>query len=210
MRRSAIVLTCLALLGAVNQAKAQATYSLSVSRHVSIPFSEQQVDDILAAASKMLQKVNHPDDLACNVTFKRIGPIQTFTSPNREAVIRNESDRDAVHRENFDSSVINVKIVKEIDYCRPPFKSFFGCSWPHRFHSIIVVADQQFPQLVWPHEFGHQTGLWHRKPLKEALMSPCTLQTDNVQVTKRECECFNKGPGGCSNIPEPDPPVGCR
>ena len=48
--RRAIALTCLVVLAGVNQARAQAIYSLSVSRHVSIPFSEQRVDDILAAA----------------------------------------------------------------------------------------------------------------------------------------------------------------
>jgi hypothetical protein len=207
--RRAIAVTCLVFLVGVSQAKAQATYSFSVSRHVSIPFSEQRVDDILAAASKMLKKLDDPDDLACDVTFKRIGPIQTFTSPNAEGVIHNRRERDAVHSENFDSSVINIKIVKKIEYCRPPFTGFLGCSWPHRFHSIIVVADQQVPQLVWPHEFGHQTGLWHRRPLDNALMSPCTLQTDNVQVTQRECKCFQKGPGGCKK-PEPHPPVGCK
>jgi hypothetical protein len=113
--RRAIAVTCLVFLVGVSQAKAQATYSFSVSRHVSIPFSEQRVDDILAAASKMLKKLDDPDDLACDVTFKRIGPIQTFTSPNAEGVIHNRRERDAVHSENFDSSVINIKIVKKIE-----------------------------------------------------------------------------------------------
>ena len=108
--RTAIALTCLALLVGVNQATAQATHSLSVSRHVSVTFSESQVDNILAAASKMLQKTGSPG--ACDVTLKRIGPIQTFTAHNPEAIIRNTTDRDAVQRVNFDSSVINVKIVK--------------------------------------------------------------------------------------------------
>jgi hypothetical protein len=201
--RTAIALTCLALLVGFNKAMAQATHSLSVSRHVSVPFSESQVDDILAAASKMLQKAGSPG--ACDVTLKRIGPIQTFTSPNPEGIIHNRTDRDAVHSENFDSSVINVKIVNKIESCLPPIRGFLGCGWPKKFRSIIVVADQQFPQLVWPHEFGHQTGLFHR-PVDKALMSPCTLQADNVQLTKRECTCFKKGPGGCPNIPETHPP----
>ena len=123
--RIAIALTCLALVVGVNQARAQATHSLSVSRHVNVPFSESQVDEILAAASKMLQKAGSPG--ACDVTLKRIGPIQTFTSPNRDGIIRNQSDRDAVHRENFDSSVVNVKIVKEIDFCIPHNSS--NLSW---------------------------------------------------------------------------------
>jgi hypothetical protein len=195
---------CLVLLVGINQARAQATHSLSVSRHVNVPFSESQVDDILTAASKILHSAG-----ACDVTLKRIGPMQTFTSPNRDGVIRNQSDRDAVHRENFDSSVVNLKIVKEIDFCIPPFTSFRGCSYPPRFKSIIVAADRPFPELVWPHEFGHQTGLFHRPADKAtALMSPCPLQADNVQLTQSECTCFQKGLGGCPNIKEVHP--SCR
>jgi hypothetical protein len=199
--RTAIALTCLALLVGVNQAGAQATHSLSISRHVSVPFSESKVDDILAAASKILHSAG-----ACDVTLKRTGPIQTFTSPNPEGIIRNQSDRDAVHKENFDSSVVNVKIVKEIDFCIPPFTSFRGCSLPLSFRSIIVAADRPFPELVWPHEFGHQTGLWHRSVHKAtSLMSPCPLQADNVQLTKDECKCLQKGPPGPCTFPETHP-----
>jgi hypothetical protein len=196
--RIAIALTCLALVVGVNQARAQATHSLSVSRHVNVPFSESQVDDILTAASKILHTAG-----ACDVTLKRIGPIQTFTSPNRDAIIRNQSDRDAVHRENFDSSVVNVKIVKEIVYCIPPNKGFRGCSYPPTFKSIIVAADRPFPELVWPHEFGHQTGLWHRPVDKDkvmaatVLMSPCALGADNVQLNQDECTCLQQGQGKC-------------
>ena len=204
--RTVIALTCLALLVGFNKAMAQATHSLSVSRHVSVSFSESQVDDILAAASKMLQKAGSPG--ACDVTLKRIGPIQTFTSPNPKGIIRNTTDRDAVHRVNFDSSVINVKIVNEIKSCLPGNTDFVGCGWPKSFRSIIMVAHQHFSELVWPHEFGHQTGLFHRPVDKAtALMSPCPLGADNVQVNQDECTCFQKGLGGCPHLKEVHP--GC-
>jgi hypothetical protein len=193
----------LALLIGITSASAQVTYSLKVSRHPSVSFSDQKVDQILADASKMLQK-------SCNVTLQRVGPVQVL-SANAPAVIKNRSDRDVVHRENPDPdpNVISVKIVKKIEFCRPQQgNSFVGCSWPHRFHSIIVVADDKLPEFVWPHEFGHHTGLWHRKGLNNALMSPCPLKATNVQVTKSECSCLLAGPGGCQT-PEPNPPVAC-
>jgi hypothetical protein len=209
-----IAIIWLALLIGITSASAQVTYSLKVSRHPSVSFSDQQVDQILADASKMLQKDPHHADatnnVACNVTLQRVGPVQVL-SANAPAVIKNQSDRDAVHRENPDSdpNVISVKIVKKIEFCRPQQgNSFVGCSWPHSFHSIIVVADQKSPKLVWPHEFGHHTGLWHRKGLNNALMSPCTLKATNVQVTKSECSCLLAGPGGCKTS-EPKPPVTC-
>jgi hypothetical protein len=40
------------------------------------------------------------------------------------------------------------------------------------------------------------------------LMSPCPLRASNVQVTQDECDCFQKGPGGC-HPPEPKPRAAC-
>jgi hypothetical protein len=187
----------------ITPASAQVIYSLKVSRHPSVSFNVQKVDRILADASKMLQK-------ACNVALQRIGPMQVL-SANTPAVIKDQTDRDAVHAENPgpDPKVISVKIVKKIEFCRPQQgNSFAGCSWPHSFHSIIVVANEKFPQLVWPHEFGHHTGLWHRKGLNDALMSPCPLKATNVQITQSECQCLLAGPGGCQT-PEPNRPATC-
>jgi hypothetical protein len=199
-----------ALAASPDRSAAQATHSVSISRHPSVAFSEQQADAILAAASKMLQKVDQPGVLACNLTLTRRGPIHTFASPNTPAVVRNASDLDAVHRENFDSGIVNIKIVKEIDYCRGQQGLFRGCSWPHNFESIVVTADAKFPELIWPHEFGHLSGLWHRKSFTRALMSPCVLTAKNVEVTQNECDCYLSGPGpGACTAPEPNPPVKC-
>jgi hypothetical protein len=199
-----IAIIWLGLLIGITSASAQVTYSLKVSRHPSVSFSQQRVDRILAAASKMLQKT-------CNVTLQRVGPLHVLPS-NVPAIIKNQADRDAVHAQNPDPDpkVISVKIVKKIEFCRPQQgNSFVGCSWPHSFHSIIVVAKEKFPQLVWPHEFGHHTGLWHRRGLNDALMSPCPLKATNVQITQSECQCLMAGPGGCQT-PEPNPPVSCN
>ena len=204
MRAIAAVRECLARW---TNPRAQTTHLLSVGRHHAVPFSEDKVDKILAAASKVLQ------DAACNVMLKRIGPVYTFASPSTPAIIKNQLERDEVHKVTFKpDGVVSVKIVERIEFCRPNFgKSLFnGCSWPRHFRSIIVVADPKpdVPELVWLHEFGHQTGLWHRRPDDVALMSPCPLTTANAQITAEECTCFRQGPGA-RNIPEPDPPVTC-
>jgi hypothetical protein len=184
------------------------THSLSVGRHHSVPFSEEKVDSILAAASKVLH------DAGCQVTFKRIGALSTFASADTPAIIKNQAERDAVHQVRFKpEGIVSVKIVERIEFCRPNFgKSLFnGCSWPRHFQSMIVVADPRpnVPELVWLHEFGHQTGLWHRRPDQAALMSPCPLTTANVQLTADECECFRIGPGALKT-PEPEPPITCE
>jgi len=202
-----IVAACKSLARWVNP-YAQITHLLSVGRHHSVLFSEEKVDQILAAASKVLQNTE------CNVALKRTGPVHTFGSPTIPAIIKNQIERDEVHKVKFNSDgIVNVKIVERIEFCRPNFgKALFnGCSWPRHFRSMIVVADPKpdVPELVWLHEFGHQTGLWHRRPDDGAVMSPCPLTRTNVQIAAHECKCFRIGPGAFKE-PEPEPPVTCE
>ena len=54
--RTTIASVCLGLLMWTQSASAQSTYSLTVSHHKDIALSEDEVDKILADASKVLQK----------------------------------------------------------------------------------------------------------------------------------------------------------
>jgi hypothetical protein len=198
-----------ALLMLVDQASAQKTYSVSVSRHANAPeLNEAQVRKILERASKMLQKNsadNGDADVACDVTFILNGPVRTFgtvgTSPN----IVDEPHRDAVHKVDSDVTGVDfhVKIVEEIKFCRPGLNgSFNGCAFPIEFHSIIVIPpSEDFPNhLLWAHEFGHLTGLGHRHS-RCALMTSCDVadlaSTTRVRVNKQECGCLRGGLGHC-------------
>jgi hypothetical protein len=216
----------------VAAASAQTTYSLSVSRHRDVPaLSEGKVKEILAGASKMLQKNsrhNDEDDISCNVTFILKGPVRTFASPDTPAVV-DEDNIEAVHRVDSNEAGVDfhVKVVKEINFCRPglpPGSSFEGCSFsPPHFRSIIVVhpdrhkvphdRGSKYPDhLLWAHEFGHLTGLGHRRD-RFALMTPCSLTEfsnlpdTRVQVNRSECGCLLSGPASC---PLPPRPVTCQ
>jgi hypothetical protein len=234
MRISAGLLS-LALLMWVEAASAQQTYSLSVSRHRDVPaLSDGEVKRILADASRMLQKnprQDGDDDVACNVTFTLKGSVGTFASPNTPVVDRDNID--AVHR--IDANVagvdFHVKIVKEINFCRPdlPAEPFVGCSFsPPDFRSMILVHPRlhkdaqgrtlsRYPDhLLWAHEFGHLTGLGHRDDDQLALMTRCPLNTQfsnvsdaRVRVNSQECRRLLAGPG----VRPPDPVGGnpaCR
>jgi hypothetical protein len=194
-------------------ASAQKTYSLSVSVHDSLqPLSEVDVRAVLSDASRTLQKdANHVDtdgDVACNVAFALKGPIRRFGSPDTPAIV-DESHIEAIHRVDADVGDVDfhVKVVKEIKFCRQgPPSEFHGCSFPSRFRSIIVVHQPGFPDhLLWPHEFGHLTGLPHRiEPgvaaslgQPHALMTPCgtgRLSNTSVQVNRAECDSLLSGP----------------
>jgi hypothetical protein len=234
MRTSAGLLS-LALLMWMEAASAQQTYSLSVSRHRAVPaLSDGEVKRILADASRMLQKnprQDGDDDVACNVTFTLKGSVGTFASPNTPVVDRDNID--SVHRVDANVAGVDfhVKVVKEINFCRPdlPAEPFVGCSFsPPDFRSMILVHPKlhkdaqgrplsRYPDhLLWAHEFGHLTGLGHRDDDQLALMTPCPLNTQffnvsdaRVRVNSQECRRLLAGPG----VRPPDPVGGtpaCR
>ena len=198
------------LLMLVDEASAQSTYSVSVSRHVSTDaLTDMQVRDILKEASKILQKnfVNNGDeDVACDVTFTLKGPVRTFGSADTPAIIMDKEQRDAVHKVDSDIAGVDfhIKVVDEIQFCKPDLDvpSFNGCAFPIENRSIIVVHPRRgFPDpILWAHEFGHLTGLGHR-------CSNCALMTlsdvavlksvERPRVNKKECGCLRGGLGSC-------------
>lgn len=234
MRTSAGLLS-LALLMWVEAASAQQTYSLSVSRHRAVPaLSDGDVRRILADASRMLQKNprhDGDDDVACNVTLTLKGSVGTFASPNTPVVDRDNID--AVHRVDANVAGVDfhVKVVKEINFCRPdlPAGGFVGCSFsPPDFRSMIVVHPKlhkdaqgrplsRYPDhLLWAHEFGHLTGSGHRDDDQLALMTRCPLNTQflnisdaRVRVNSDECRRLLAGPGVRPPDPIPGTPA-CR
>ena len=197
-----IAIVCLGLVMWVGPASAQSTHSLTVSHHRDITLSANDVDKILAKASQILKKNS------CNVIFRRKGSVRTFASSTTPATIETMADRDAVHSENFD-----VKVVKAIEFCRGKGDAA-GCAWDppqpgqlpqHRSMIVVPQPNTRLAGIVWAHEFGHRTGLFHRSEA-DALMTICPLILDLVvhqeKVNREECNCFLGGPRSCST-PEP-------
>ena len=90
----------LAVLMWIETATAQMTYSLSVSRHRTLPkLSATEVKAILAAASKMLQKNSShhsDDDTACNVTFTLRGRFAPSDQPIRRQLSMRPTSRRSI------------------------------------------------------------------------------------------------------------------
>jgi len=199
--RTIVAIACLGALLWVEPAGAQHAgarkeYSLTVSVHDDVRprLSDREVRELLKGASELL-KSNH-----CDVTFKLKGTVQTFASPSTPAVIRTAAQRDAVHEVEAD-----VKVVKDIRFCRPDLGNLFnGCAFPPSkgSKSIIVTHARAktapLRSILWAHEFGHRTGLQHRAA-SDALMTACpNLSGDETEVNQDECHCFLLGPGGCT------------
>ena len=146
------------------------------------------------------------DEGHCDVTLRRDGPIEKFTSrdaPNAPSVIRNPNDLERVHRVPG-----HVKIVEAIFSCIGPVPvgGFVGCSFRpdvtpgvHLPKTMIVnrgLEENERPN-IWAHEFGHTTGLHHRRvsdPNDSALMTPCPIKSFSSSLTSRECRCLRAGP----------------
>jgi hypothetical protein len=165
------------------------------------------------------------------VTLTLKGSVGTFASPNTPVVDRDNID--AVHRVDANVAGVDfhVKVVKEINFCRPdlPAEPFVGCSFsPPDFRSMIVVHPKlhkdaqgrplsRYPDhLLWAHEFGHLTGSGHRDDDQLALMTRCPLNTQflnisdaRVRVNSEECRRLLAGPGVRPPDPIPGTPA-CR
>jgi hypothetical protein len=192
-----IAIVCLGLLMWVEPASAQTTHSLKVSRHPNVELSDRAVDAIFVEATEIMRKNS------CEVKFRRDGPVQTFASSNTPEKITDRTSRDAVHREDSD-----VKVVSAIEFCRENGQHA-GCAWDplrpgqrpqHRSMIVVPQPTTKFAGILWAHEFGHRTGLFHRSA-PDALMTKCDLLLDLVipqeKVSGEECHCFLGGPGSC-------------
>jgi hypothetical protein len=184
-----VALLCLGALLWAGPAAAQKTYSLTVSRHESVRLTDSQARAILRGMTKLLR--NAPN--RCNVTFKLAGPVKTFASRRTPGVIQNSRHLDAVAREAGD-----VKVVKDIQFCRRNQEPKDGCTWPPRARTSMLVTQNpgvapRVRHILWAHEFGHRAGLEHVKE-SDRLMTSCSLQTTAGLITEQECKCFLKGP----------------
>jgi hypothetical protein len=155
-------------------------------------------------------------------------PAIIENADHRDAVHKDGagSDLDGVPFNDMGGVHFRIKVVKEIRFCRRGLTStlFYGCAFPAEFRSIIVVHPKMlinpdnpnpsgpfltdFPyHLLWPHEFGHLTGLGHRND-EQALMTACYLKDvfsgvpdAQVRVNRNECSCLRSGPGSCLPLP---------
>ena len=114
--------------------------------------------------------------------------------------IRNADDLEAVHRVTACGSTPNcfdVKVVNTIKHCKEPGR-VGGCAFrrPENGPKTVIIAlsqTQGIRHMLLAHEFGHTTGLQHRRdPL--ALMTHCDIDKGTNNVNSDECKCFRAGP----------------
>ncbi|MGN6107588.1 MAG: hypothetical protein ACTHU0_20935 [Kofleriaceae bacterium] len=164
---------------------------LSVTRHTLVPLSDQEANQIFDEAWTLLNNVDGPGDVSCNVNAL----WQSRTGRNVHAYsagpyqINSQSDFAAVN-----SLPEFVKVVSVIRWCRR-IESTESCSAPQKNDSMIVTRNDYDEGVTWAHEYGHTRGLGHRDDDPLALMNPNYPTYPSFQhnrVTSVECNAFQQ------------------
>jgi hypothetical protein len=125
-------------------------------------FSPARADEVLAAATAVLQTADASYDVSCPVRMARQGTEVTYYA------ISNKIWTDAEVKRALDTPGY-VKVVHLINRCGGRTNvGYLGCA-PRGRPTMLVedVRDNDFPNqaiegVVWAHEFGHTQGLPHR------------------------------------------------
>ncbi len=152
---------------------------LSVRRHSTAPaLGEAHADDILSDASTVLQDVDGTDDVACNVSLRRLGAVTTFT--NGDGSIDNSAEFQALEG--------GVNFVDAINWCGQLSPNIIGCAeMPGDIIAVVQHADNE-EGILWAHEFGHTQGLDHRDDAN-AIMNGI-INVTREHVNSNECNSF--------------------
>ena len=181
------------VLGLWTSAAAQpVTHRLEVNRFVGTPFTESEADEILAKAGRVLtvdDDMAGPEDIACEVEFRRRGTIGTFTGVG---AILDPQELHAVLGQDGDAKVVN-----SISWCgeKPRIGfSFGGCSDGKTFAVVGTARPLGHAGVLWAHEFGHTKGLSmagnHPRPAPAVMAG--RVDAANRHVNEAECSAFRR------------------
>ena len=166
-----------------------ATKDFSVLRYFLLAFSNERVDNILGRASTLLQINNQacPDEVACQISMRRIGGVGTFgTVGDGLFIIDDQQELNTV----FDMRA-NIKLVFSGQNSCNTTGEWLGCG--RGATRNIVLVDRADPD-VWAHEFGHTQGLGHsdenRDLCSKNIMHSTAPNTSAVDAL--ECAAFKK------------------
>ncbi len=159
------------------------TYNVRISRFTTTNLTDANADLILAEKGAILQNLDSPGDVACNVEFIRNGPVTTFALGNGS--INSEADFVAVNGQPG-----QVKVVNQINWCGALIPNVIGCA-PVPGPSLVVVRFTPSREgILWVHEFGHNKGLSHRNG-NDLVMNPVIGSTKR-SVNQAECDAYRQ------------------
>ena len=196
-RRAVVLVSLLGLVGARAELDAGGQSQIVHLLHIVASQSavgQTQADAIVPKMGDILQNVNGPGDIPCNVAFV-YDDMLTSTSTN---AIRTETDVKNLAREldrfypAFRQGTMNVIVVVErINWCTSANPA--GCTYKFNDDSFglsVVERTATNPAIVWAHEFGHMQGLHHRSEFDRYAVMNKRVVAVSRQVNEEECNGY--------------------
>lgn len=173
------------------------TESLEVSRYRSVTLTESRADDILSAATAVLQSKDTAADTACDLTLSRpTGSIAAFSVPIK--IVSSTSYAAACRAPG------RVHVVSDITYCDGACPNCLGCSdQPGRCITVERHADN-LEGILWAHEYGHNVGNPDTRAAGDVMYRAITA--GNVGVSAAECGRFLGVSVSPTSLAPPGPP----
>ena len=171
---------------------APAVINLSISRHTSSTLSNTTADQILEAATEVLQTNNvGGDDVPCDVTLQRSGSVTTFTTG--DGIIDDPASYNAVL-----ALPEKVKVVNQITWCgvdltvgNPGFVSAAGCApVPGSSQIVVIWGLTHLDGIIWTHEYGHTQGINHRAADNTRFVMNDSVAGRSTRVSTVECNAI--------------------
>lgn len=153
---------------------------LDVRRFTDVALTNAEAEQIVNDMTSVLQTSDGSSDVACSVTFSRVGGVTSFGQG--DGSIDSAAEFNVV-----DGLAGNVKVVEEINFCGTFDPNFSGCSKA----GVSLTVERAGPALegiLWAHELGHTRGLQHRNS-ETAIMNP-SVGSNRRQVNTSECSAF--------------------
>lgn len=154
---------------------------------VSNPMTDSRLDDVLLEGSYRMGRADYGNDVGCCANVAREGTAQVFGSIGDGRDVLNTSGESGTI---IGSSVARVKVIRAISWCGGPGAGIIGCAFtPGRGMALVRLSSVGNEALLWVHEYGHNTGLFHVSSTQRIMYG--SLLGNNNGLNQSECNRFH-------------------
>lgn len=167
---------------------------LTYANHIAVSnkMNDTRLDPVLREAELRAGREDFPADTMCCLTIDRQGTAQDLNGAGLD-VIDNGTELNAV----LNDGISRVKVVNAINWCTTAGTNILGCAWigAHGM-SLVRMTSLQDEAVLWLHEYGHNTGLFHAGTSEYVMYG--FLTTGANGLSEPECAAYHNPADGSS------------